>query len=427
MGSSPSVLQAALAAVVFGLLYLVFDAGRFFLHHVSPVKLRQWSGNDPRFAIGSRWFQYNKQHFSLVSGIMLQISMVAGVGFTVVAFSSLGLGFAVLAAAVIWGLVSVAWKFVLALASDDRGENAIRILIPISHVAYYVLWPLLFPFRVLVRQLDEREEEEDDEEVTDEDVQAYIDVGEEEGILEEGEGKLLQSIVEFGDRIAKEVMTPRVDLFAIRSDAGFDELVEMFDESKFSRLAVYENDIDHIIGFVHIKDAFSTIREGKSPSIRTITRPALFVSETKNVAELLREFQIERQQIAIVVDEYGGTAGIISIEDLLEEIVGEILDEHEDPEEQSWVEIDDGIYLVSGSMKIEDLEEMTGHDIETEEDDFETVAGLIFKETGRVPKMGEMVQRGALTFTVDRADRKRIYRVRVEIISEDRKAGESIA
>lgn len=426
MGSSISVLQAVLLAVVFGLLYLVFDAARFFLHHVSPVRLRQWSGSDPRFAMGSRWFQYNKQHFSLVSGILLQLSMIAAVAFTIVALSSQGIGIAILSAALIWCLVSIVWKSLLALVSDDRGENAIRFLIPVSHAAYYLLWPLLFPFRVLLRELGEREDEEDDEEVTDEEVQAYIDVGEEEGILEEGEGKLVQSIVEFGDRIAREVMTPRVDLFAIETGAGFDELVELFDESKFSRLAVYEQDVDHIIGFVHIKDAFSNIRRGLAPPIRDITRPALFVSETKNVAELLREFQIERQQIAIVVDEYGGTAGIISIEDLLEEIVGEILDEHEDPEEQSWVEIDDGIYLVSGLMKIEDLEELTGQEIEIEEDDFETVAGLIFKEAGRVPKMGETVQRGDLLLSVDRADRKRIYRVRVEVV-EPRRAGESIA
>ena len=427
MGSSLSVWQAALLAVVFGLFYLVFDAGRFFLHHVSPVRLRQWSGTDPRFATGSRWFQYNKQDFSLVSGILLQISMIAGVAFTIVAFSSRGIGMAVLAAAIIWGAVSVGWKSMLAFVSDDRAESAIKILIPISHVVYYGLWPILYPFRILLRQLGDRNGDEDDEEVTDEEVQAYIDVGEEEGILEEGEGKLLQSIVEFGDRIAREVMTPRVDLFAIEIGASFDELVEMFDESKFSRLAVYQQDVDHVVGFVHIKDAFSGIRQERRPSIGEIIRPALFVSETKNVAELLREFQIERQQIAIVVDEYGGTAGIVSIEDLLEEIVGEILDEHEDPEEQSWVEIDDGIYLVSGLMKIEDLEDLTGEEIEVEDDNFETVAGLIFKEMGRVPRMGETVHRGALLLSVDRADRKRIYRVRVEISSERKKAGESIA
>lgn len=425
MGSSLSVWQAVALAVVSGLLYLIFDAGRYFLHHVSPVRLRQWSGTDPRYATGSRWFQYNKQDFSLVSGILLQIFMVAAVAFTIVVFASRGIGVAILISAVIWIVISITWKSVLALVSDDRGESAIKILIPISQIVYYLVWPLLFPFRILLRQLGDRDEDEDDEEVTDEEVQAYIDVGEEEGILEEGEGKLLQSIVEFGDRIAREVMTPRVDLFAIETGSGFDELVAMFDESKFSRLAVYEQDIDHIVGFVHIKDAFTSIRQGRSPSIREITRPALFVSETKKVAELLREFQIERQQIAIVVDEYGGTAGIISIEDLLEEIVGEILDEHEDPEEQSWVQIDDGIFLVSGSMKIEDIEELTGEEIEVDEDDFETVAGLIFKETGRVPKMGETVQRGGLLFSVDRADRKRIYRVRVEVVA--RKAGESIA
>lgn len=427
MGSSITVSQAVILAVVSGLVYLGFDAGRYFLHHVSPVKLRQWSGSDPRFAVGSRWFQYNKQHFSLVTGILLQISMIGAIAMTVVALSPHGIGVAVGGAALIWGLVSVIWKFVLATVSEERAEAAVRVLIPVSHVFYFVLWPLLFPLRILLRLLVEREEEEEDEEVTEEEVQAYIDVGEEEGILEEGEGKLLQSIVEFGDSIAREVMTPRVDLFAIRAEATFDELVEMFDESKFSRLVVYEGDVDHVIGFVHIKDAFAAIRHGGSPPIREVTRPALFVSETKKVAELLREFQIERQQIAIVIDEFGGTAGIISIEDLLEEIVGEILDEHEDPDVQSWVELDDGVFLVSGLMKIEDLEDLTGEEIEVDDDDFETVAGLVFKETGRIPRVGESVRRGNLTLAVDRADRKRIYRVRVAVGNDEAETGESIA
>jgi CBS domain containing-hemolysin-like protein len=414
MGSSLPAILAAVLAVIFGVLYLIFDAGRYFLHHISPVRLRQWSGSDPGHANGRRWFQYNKQHFSLVSGMMLQIAMIASIVLTFLALSSRGAGFASIVTVALWFSVSVSWKFVLALAPHHVAERTVRFLIPFSHVFYYLLWPLLFPLRQMLRFLGEkREEDEEDEEATDEEVQAYIDVGEEEGILEEGEGKLVQSIVEFGDRIVREVMTPRVDLFAVDARTSFDDLVRMFDESKFSRIVVYQKDIDHVVGFVHVKDAFSSIRQGDSPEIRDITRPALFVAETKKVAELLRELQIERQQIALVVDEYGGTAGLVSLEDLLEEIVGEILDEHEDPDEQSWVEIDDGVYLVSGIMEIEALEKLTGITIAGEQDDFETVAGLIFKETGRIPKMGETISRGGLRFEVERVDRKRIHRVKV--------------
>jgi CBS domain containing-hemolysin-like protein len=427
MGSSLPAAQAVVLAVIFGVLYLIFDAGRYFLHHVSPVRLRQWSGSDPRYANGSRWFQYNKQHFSLISGMMLQIAMIAAIVLTFLALSSRGAGFAAIVTAGVWISVSVSWKFALAVAPHHVAERTVRFLIPFSHVFYYLLWPVLFPLRQMLRFLGERrDEEEEDDEATDEEVQAYIDVGEEEGILEEGEGKLVQSIVEFGDRIVREVMTPRVDLFAVDSSTSFDELVRLFDESKFSRIVVYQKDIDHVIGFVHVKDAFSSIRQGDSPEIRTMTRPALFVAETKKVAELLRELQIERQQIALVVDEYGGTAGLVSLEDLLEEIVGEILDEHEDPDEQSWVEIDDGVYLVSGIMEIEALEALTGTTIAGDEDDFETVAGLIFKETGRIPKVGETVTRSGLRFEVDRVDRKRIHRVKVTAPATV-ETGESIA
>jgi CBS domain containing-hemolysin-like protein len=414
MGSSLPATQAAVLAVMFGLLYLIFDAGRYFLHHISPVRLRQWSGSDPGYVNGRRWFQYNKQHFSLVSGMMLQIALIVSIVLTFFALSGRGAAFASIVTAIVWLCVSIGWKFVLALAPVHSAERVIRFLIPLSHIAYYLLWPILFPLRQMLRLVGERrEEDEEDEEATDEEVQAYIDVGEEEGILEEGEGKLVQSIVEFGDRIVREVMTPRVDLFAVESSTSFEELVRMFDESKFSRIVVYESDIDHIAGFVHVKDAFASIRRGESPEIRSITRPALFVAETKKVAELLRELQIERQQIALVVDEYGGTAGLVALEDLLEEIVGEILDEHEDPDEQSWVEIDDGVYLVSGMMEIEALEELTGTTIAGEEDDFETIAGLIFKETGRIPKVGETITRAGLRFEVERVDRKRIHRVKV--------------
>jgi CBS domain containing-hemolysin-like protein len=427
MGSSLPATHAALLAVTSGVLYLIFDAGRYFLHHISPVRLRQWSGSDPRYANGSRWFQYNKQHFSLVSGMMLQIAMIASITLTFFALSSRGAALASIVTAIVWLCVSIGWKFVLALAPAHTAESAIRFLIPFSHVIYYLFWPILFPLREILRLVGaRREEDEDDEDATDEEVQAYIDVGEEEGILEEGEGKLIQSIVEFGDRIVREVMTPRVDLFAVDSSTSFDELVRLFDESKFSRIVVYQQDIDHVVGFVHVKDAFSSIRKEESPEIRNITRPALFVAETKKVAELLRELQLERQQIALVVDEYGGTAGLVALEDLLEEIVGEILDEHEDPDEQSWIEIDDGVYLVSGIMEVEALEALTGTTLAGEEDDFETVAGLIFKETGRIPKMGETVTRSGLRFEVDRVDRKRIHRVKVTSPARV-ETGESIA
>ncbi|MBW3566286.1 MAG: hemolysin family protein [Acidobacteria bacterium] len=423
MGSSLSLLQASVLATLCALVYLAFDGGRYFLHHVSRVRLRQWSGEDPSFDSGSRWFQYNKQHFSLVTGVVAQFALIVGLYTTFRAFASVTELFAatVLASAV-WLVLVLGWKFVLAATTEERAEMALRALIPLSHALYLLLFPLLYPLRILLQFLGRKRdaEEEEEDEVTDEEVQAFIDVGEEEGILEGGERRLVQSIVEFGDTLVKEVMTPRVDVAALPVGSDFSELVDKFVETKYSRLAIYDGDMDHVLGFVHIKDAFDALARGDRPAIETLTRPAWFVSETKGVAELLRELQVEGQQIAIAVDEFGGTAGLVTIEDLLEEIVGEISDEHEDGEEASWVEVDEGVWLVNGLVRIDALEEILGARLEKPDDDFETVAGLVFKEAGRVPLPGATVNRGGFRFEVDRADRKRIYRVRVSL--DDRTA-----
>ena len=161
---------------------------------------------------------------------------------------------------------------------------------------------------------------------------------------------------------------------------------------------------------MHVKDVFETIFRNESRSVAELARPPYFVSETKKVSELLREFQSEHLQVAVVVDEYGGTAGIITIEDVLEEIVGEIADEHEE-DEATMVDLGNNEYLVSGQLRVDALEEML--DAEFEGEDYETVAGLIFTSLGRVPKAGATIRKNGYIFIVDRADRRRIYRVRV--------------
>jgi CBS domain containing-hemolysin-like protein len=307
------------------------------------------------------------------------------------------------------------------------GEMILKTLIPFSHFFYFLFWPILFPLRRVFDRLDREEEEaHEDEEVTDEEVQAYIDVGEEEGILEASEGKMIQSVVDFSDRVARELMTPRIDVVAFDTSHSFEELARSFSESKYSRIPIYDESVDKITGIVHIKEVFEAIVKGESKPVSELARAPYFVSETKKVSELLREFQSEHIQVAVVVDEYGGTAGIITIEDVVEEIVGEIADEHEE-EEATIVDLGGGEYLVSGQLRVEALEELL--DAGLESDDYETIAGLIFTSTGRVPKAGIVVKKNGYQFTVDRADRRRIYRVRVskdpEWTNEDEEERES--
>jgi magnesium and cobalt exporter, CNNM family len=410
MGSSSSHVVALILTVVCGLLFLLFDAARHFAQQMGPVGLRRLAG-DPELEGRGRWLQFDAQNLQLVSGSLLQIGLVIGVASTAVLFDGAPLAYACLISGAIWIGGLIVWKFGLASIPESMDEPMLKAIIPATHFFYYVFWPLLHPLRRLVERM-EREDESaaDDDEVTDDQVQAYIDVGQEEGILEKSEGKMLQSIVDFGDRMARELMTPRIDVLAFDARGSLEELAKVFSESKYSRIPIYQNSIDTIIGFVHIKDMYDVVLNGGKKAPADLAMPPYVVSETKRVSDLLREFQSEHLQVAVVVDEYGGTAGIITIEDVIEDIVGEISDEHED-EEATIVDLGDGTFLVSGLLRVETLEEMLDADLSGE--DYETVAGLIFTTLGRVPAPHTKVTKNGYEFEVDRADRRRIYRVKV--------------
>jgi putative hemolysin len=410
MGSSVAHLHVhwVVIAVVCGIFYLMFDALRSFALQLSPVKLRRLStGAEEQ---GFRWTYFDVEDFQLVSGALLQIALVIGAGATIMVMDEKGFGPAVLTSVGIWSAIVIAWKFLLALVPEDTGEVILKALLPISRFSYFLFFPLLWPLRKLLERLDRTDPEEEEEEVTDEEVQAYIDVGEEEGIIEPSEGKMLQSIVDFGDRLAHEIMTPRIDVLTFDARRPIQELAAIFSESKYARIPIYEQSIDQITGIVHIKDLFDNFIRGEQKTVVGLARPPYFVSETKKVSELLREFQSEHLQIAVVVDEYGGTAGIITTEDIIEEIVGEIADEHED-EEATVVDLGDGSFLVSGLLRVEDLEETL--DAKLAGEDYETVAGMIFTTLGRVPATGTVIPKNGYLFEIERADRRRIYRVKV--------------
>ena len=412
MGSSLSHTQWTAIAIVCGLLYLIFDAARSFAQQVGPVTLRRWSG-DPEMEAARRWFQYDPRNLQLLSGAMLQISLIVAMAATVMALDDRPIWVACLYAVAIWIVTAAAWKFVLAFIPADLGEKILRGLLPFSHFFYLLFWPVLFPLRSLFARLQRErdlDEADDEEEPTEEEVQAFIDVGEEEGILEGPEGRMVQSVVEFGDRLAHELMTPRIDVVAFDARRGVEELARMFSESKYARIPIYTESIDKITGIVHVKDLFDVVLKHEEKTVSELARPPYFVSETKKVSELLRELQSEHMQVAVVVDEYGGTAGIITLEDIVEEIVGEIADEHEE-EEVAVVDVGGGEYLVSGLLRIDDLEEML--DAQLSNDDYETVGGLISTALGRIAKVGDTVRKNGYKFVVERADRKRVHRVRV--------------
>jgi putative hemolysin len=239
---------------------------------------------------------------------------------------------------------------------------------------------------------------------------AYIESAEQEGLIEGEERRLLQSIVDFGDTLVREVMTPRPDIVAIQESATIGEVRALFREQEYSRFPVYKESLDNIAGFVFIKDLVLLATAEDSRSIGPLIRPAVVVPESKRVPELLKQFQRQQMQCAIVVDEYGGTAGLVTIEDLLEEIVGEIRDEY-DVETEPVVDEGNSRFVFNGKVNVDEVAQRLGVQIERE--GFETVGGYLLSHLGRVPAVGERFDIDGLTVEVLDAERRRINRVRI--------------
>jgi putative hemolysin len=240
---------------------------------------------------------------------------------------------------------------------------------------------------------------------------AYIESAEQEGIIEGEERRLLQSIVDFGDTLVREVMTPRPDIVAIREEAPIGALRALFREQEYSRFPVYKESLDNIAGFVFIKDLVLIDSSDDGRPLSDLVRPAVVVPETKRVPELLKQFQRQQTQCAIVVDEYGGTAGLVTIEDLLEEIVGEIRDEY-DVESEPIVDEGNGTFVFSGKVDIDEVVQRLGVQIDRE--GFETVGGYLMSHLGRVPAVGERFDVDAgLSVEVLDAERRRVNKVRI--------------
>jgi CBS domain containing-hemolysin-like protein len=331
-----------------------------------------------------------------------------------------GLGALAVPAPWIWGalIFFVGWlaaeALLLRVVSAVAPEALLIRLDPLLSALSWLISPIALPIRLLFRPRAAEEEGP----ASDEEIQAYIDVGREEGILERDEEKLLMSIVDFGDTIVKEVMTPRTDIAAVDEAAPLDRAADVFVETKYSRLPVYRASIDHVVGILHVKDVFEAVRRGVNARLTEIARPVTFVPETKRTAELLREFQRKRLAIAIVVDEYGSVSGLVTIEDLLEEIVGEISDEHED-ERDAVLKLPDGAYSIAGRAHVDVLRETFGRGGPAEEEEqYDTLGGYLAARLGRIPRVGETREEDGLRFTVEEGDRRRVLRVRVEPAAE---------
>lgn len=247
--------------------------------------------------------------------------------------------------------------------------------------------------------------------VTEEEIRTLVDAGEEEGVIEEDEKEMIYSIFELGETMAREVMVPRIDIVAVDVQTPPEEVVRVIAETGHSRIPVYEGTVDGIVGLVYAKDLLLYLQgDGPRPPLREMLRPAYFVPETKKVDDLLREMQQRRIHMAIVVDEYGGTAGLVTVEDILEEIVGEIQDEY-DAEEPSFEQVGEGEYILDARMNLDDVNDLLEADLPTGAAD--TLGGLIYDALGRVPVPGDSLQIGEWRIEVLTVSGRRIRKVRM--------------
>lgn len=245
-------------------------------------------------------------------------------------------------------------------------------------------------------------------------INTAIDVGAEQGFINEMEKKMMSRILELGDLQAKDVMVPRTSIVALDIGLPIDKILDIVIEEGYTRMPVYKGNIDNIIGIIYTKDMLGMIKNRGLIVFQDLIRIPYFVPETKYVDDLLKEFKKGKIHIAIVVDEFGGTAGLITLEDILEEIVGDIKDEY-DIEEKEIEQIDDGAYIVKGKLEVEKINNYIGIDIPVE-DDVNTISGVVMAVAGKVPRSGEIVKIGNIQFTILKSDERKIERIKIEII-----------
>ncbi len=251
----------------------------------------------------------------------------------------------------------------------------------------------------------------EEETVTEEEIRMMVDVGKQKGTIDQAEGEMINNVFEFNDKAVSEIMVPRTKIFALDMNLSISKVIEEISEDfRYSRVPVYDETIDEIKGIVYVKDILISTKN-KNVKIKNLIKEAYYVPETKPVNELFSELRKNRKQIAIVVDEYGGTAGIVTMEDILEEIVGEIYDEY-DVVEKNYEKIDENTYIINGSLSISDVEKIL--DVEIPEGDYDTISGYLIEELGRIPSEKEkpIVESKEVTYKIEKIKDKRIVKIK---------------
>lgn len=354
--------------------------------------------------------------------IVIQLFLVAGAVFVFTLFERRLIRYSVSVSGtvLVMMLVILLFRQLLPRIITMRNPEVVLLrLFPIFKIAHTALRPVSVTLMSALRHFHEWEQDvqpDNEEDTAEEEIQAFIDAGQEEGILERDEGEMIQSIVHFGEKVAREVMTPRTQIVAIDIGSSVEQLLQLIVTKRHARISIYRDELDNIEGVVHERDLLRLLQRGeKLESFRSLIKPAIFVPETKPVDDLLQEMKQQGDQFVLVVDEYGGVSGLITLEDLVEEIVGEIRDEAEGDGDRV-IEESKGVFVVAGTVELGVLEEKLGVPL-VANTDCTTVAGAVVELFGRLPSPGEKIEHGGVEIEVLAADRRRVQRLRLKTLA----------
>ena len=414
MGSTANILQIGLLVVLL-LGSGFFSASETSLMSLSKIRIRYMEDEGVKGAklVGS----LIEKSSDLLSSILVgnNIVNIAATSVSTSLFINIfGDGGVAIATAVMTVLVLVFGEITpKTIAANSPEKVAVVVSKPIS-IIMKITKPIVWVFNLLTGIIFKIMGIDNDGVkpfITEEELKAMVNVSHEEGVLEMEEREIINNVFQFGDMQAKEAMIQRLDMVAIDIEDSYDEIIELFKSEKLSRLPVYQESIDDIVGILNIKDIiFLSDEEIQNFDIKDYVREAFFTYEFKKITQLLEEMKKEKTQMAIVVDEYGGTAGLLTIEDLVEVIVGDIDDEY-DEEEEEIVKINDNEYLVEGSTKISDVNEQLGINLESEE--FDSIGGFIIGYLKRIPEENEIIEVEDVKFKVESIDKNRINKIRI--------------
>jgi CBS domain containing-hemolysin-like protein len=403
-----------------------FSSSEVALISITKAKVRTLVNDNKSGAVALATLKENSDHFLitiLVGNTVMNIAAAAiATAVAIRTFGSIGVGIATGVVTIVLLIFGEIGPKIYASRAPDAFPRAVApLILVLSRILSPVIWVVERVSPSLGLGKDSAEPA-----VTEEEIKEWIDVGKEEGTIEQDEKEMLYSVLEFGDTTAREIMTPRVDVILMEDTSGIGEAIRIFNETGFSRIPVYHDQIDNITGVLNVKDVFSAmVSKRKDLSIKEIMYDPTFVPETKKIDDLLKELQVHRVQIAIVIDEYSSFVGIVTVEDILEELVGEIMDEYdkEEPEVQT---ISEGVYVLDAQMWVDDINDELGLGLPMDES-YETVGGLLIDRLGHIPQHpGEKVEieAGRITLVVMQMHGRRIVKIKCVVRPETNSGAE---